>query len=110
MQTLSEFAQTMTQAQKERRVTANALAVRTGLTAQSVRDILSGKAAPRLTNAMALASELGLELVLLPKAAAQSIADAPQPQRSVLTDVERRLGLHQPSAPAHAEGRLSPKD
>lgn len=93
MKTLSEFAAAMTEAQKARKVTANALAERTGLTPQAVRQILSGYAAPRLTNAMALASELGFELVLLPKEAAQSLTQAPRAERLVLTDVERRLGL-----------------
>lgn len=83
----------MTEAQKARKITANALAERTGLTPQAVRQILSGQAAPRLTNAMALASELGLELVLLPKEAAHSLTQAPRAERAVLTDVERRLGL-----------------
>lgn len=93
MQTLSEFAAAMTEAQKARKITAIALAERTGLTPQAVRQILSGQSAPRLTNAMALASELGFELVLLPKEAAQSLTQAPRAERVVLTDVERRLGL-----------------
>lgn len=92
MNTLSEFSQTMSEAQKARKVTAIELAEKTGLSAQAVRQILSGVAAPRLTNAMALASELGLELVLLPKEVARSMAGAPTAERRVLTDVERRLG------------------
>lgn len=89
MRTLSEFATTLNEAKKARKLTANALAERTGLTAQAVRQILSGESAPRLTNAMALAAELGLELVLLPKDAAQSLAAPPQTQRTVVSDVER---------------------
>lgn len=91
MQTLAEFSRALAAAQKASRVTATALAQKTGLSALAVRKILSGESAPRLTNAMALASELGLELVLLPKEAAQSLAGSPQAERTVLTDVERRL-------------------
>lgn len=93
MQTLGEFSAALTEAQKERGLTARALAAKTGLSALAVRQILAGVAAPRLTNAMALASELGLELVLLPKEAAHSIGGVKQAERTVLTDVERRLGI-----------------
>lgn len=89
MRTLAEFAAALTNAKKTRKLTANALAQRTGLTSQAVRQILAGETAPRLTNAMALASELGLELVLLPKDAAQSLAAPPQAPRTVVSDVER---------------------
>ncbi len=99
MITLGEFAKALSDAQRARKITANELANRTGLTPQAVRHILSGVAAPRLTNAMALASELGLELVLMPKEAAHSIATPPQVERKVLTDVERRLGLKVVSEP-----------
>lgn len=91
MHTLSEFSRALTAAQKSSRVTATALAQKTGLSTLAVRKILSGESAPRLTNAMALASELGLELVLLPKDAAQSLAGNHQAERTVLTDIERRL-------------------
>lgn len=94
MNTIGEFSQALSEAQKARRVTAIDLAERTGLSPQAVRQILSGVAAPRLTNAMALASELGLELVLLPKEVARSMAGASMAERKVLTDVERRLGLN----------------
>lgn len=96
MQTLQEFAQVLTHAQKQQRVTANALAHQTGLSPQSVRQILAGVTAPRLTNAMALAAELGLELVLLPRSAARSLSEAAQSDRTVLTDVERRAGVQAP--------------
>ncbi len=91
MRTLSEFAVALSDAKKARKLTANALAQRTGLTPQAVRQILSGESAPRLTNAMALASELGLELVLLPKDAAKSLAVPQHAQRTVMSDVERLL-------------------
>ena len=93
MKTLQEFADALTHAQKARKLTAKELADSVGLSDLSVRRILSGQAAPRLTNAMALASELGLELVLVPKEVAQSLSGAPKKPRSVLSNVERRLGL-----------------
>lgn len=93
MLTLADFSNAMTEAHAARKITINELAERTGLSRKSVRQILAGQTAPKLTNAMALASELGLEMVLLPKEAAQAIAAAPQAERKVLTDVERRLGL-----------------
>ena len=92
MKTLQEFADALTHAQKARKLTARELADSVGLSDLSVRRILSGQTAPHLTNAMALASELGLELVLVPKEVAQSISGAPKKPRSVLTNVERRLG------------------
>jgi transcriptional regulator with XRE-family HTH domain len=93
MKTLAEFAGAMREAQKVRKLSINELAERAGLTRQAVRQILAAETAPRLTNAMAVASELGFELVLLPKEAAQAIGATAQPERRVLTDIERRLGL-----------------
>ncbi|MCW8198131.1 XRE family transcriptional regulator [Verminephrobacter aporrectodeae subsp. tuberculatae] len=93
MRTLNEFSTALALAQRARKLTANALALRTGLTPQAVRQILAGETAPRLTNAMAIASELGLELVLVPKEAAPSLSGGPRAERTVLSDVERRLGL-----------------
>ena len=93
MKTLQEFADALTHAQKARKLTAKELADSVGLSDLSVRRILSGQAAPRLTNAMALASELGLELVLVPKEVAQSLSGAPKKPRAVLSNVERRLGM-----------------
>ena len=93
MKTLQEFADALTEAQKARKLTAKELADSAGLSDLSVRRILSGQTAPRLTNAIALASELGLELVLVPKEVALSISGAPKKPRSVLSNVERRLSL-----------------
>lgn len=106
MQTLGEFSQALTEAQKARKLTINELARDTGLSRLAVRQILAGDAAPRLTNAMALASELGLELVLVPKEAAQSLAGtgAAAPQRTILSDVERRLNLNAPAASPRTTG------
>jgi transcriptional regulator with XRE-family HTH domain len=93
MHTLADFSKLLTEAHAARKITINDLAERTGLSRKSVSQILAGQTAPKITNAMALANELGLELVLLPKGAAGSIAAAPQAERKVLSDVERRLDL-----------------
>lgn len=105
MQSLEDFAQEMSRHQKARRVTATELAGRAGLTDQSVRAMLHGHAAPRLTNAMALADALGLELVLVPKAVAQEMrASAEPPQaRTVVSDIERTLGIRSEAVSRAAE-------
>lgn len=92
MKTLGEFAQALSQGQKAQKVSAKDLAERTGLSPLAVRQILAGKSAPRLTNAMALAAELGLELVLVPQAVAESLSVQPPAERTVQTNVERMLG------------------
>lgn len=89
MKTLGEFAHALSQGQKAQKVSAKDLAERTGLSPLAVRQILAGKSAPRLTNAMALAAELGLELVLVPQAVAQSLSAQPPAERTVQTNVER---------------------
>ena len=92
MKTLQEFADSLTEVQKARKLTARELAEEVGLSDLSVRKILSGQSAPRLTNAMALASVLGYELVLVPKAVAQSFVGARKPH-TVRSNVERRLSM-----------------
>ncbi|OBY87049.1 helix-turn-helix transcriptional regulator [Delftia sp. JD2] len=91
MRSLQEFAETMREAKKARRLTVNELANRTGLSAQSVRHVLEGATAPRLTNAMALAQELGFELMLVPSEAAQSLVQRQRAGRTVVSDVERLI-------------------
>lgn len=97
MRNLHEFASALTAAKRERKVTANDLAEKTGLSPQAVRQALAGVTAPRLTNAMALAQELGYELVLVPVEVAQSLGQAAQAERTVLSDVERLLGEAAPA-------------
>lgn len=91
MRTLLEFSKVMKDAKKNCGLTDIELANRTGLSPQGVRNSLAGKTAPRLTNAMALAQELGLEFVLVPREVAQSLSQPQQAERTVLTDVERML-------------------
>ncbi|MFN9474646.1 hypothetical protein [Acidovorax sp.] len=74
------------------------MAEKTGLTDQSVRAMLHGNAAPRLTNAMAVADALGMEFVLVPKAMAEGMRSSSEDRspRTVVSDVERRLGTLPP--------------
>lgn len=96
MQSLKEFAAALAQAKRGRHITATELAERTGLSPQAVRQMLAGKTAPRLTNAMALAQELGLELVLMPSEAANSLSQPRQTVRTVVSDVERLIAASAP--------------
>ena len=98
MKTLHDFATSLKASQKAQRVTAVELADRLGLSAQAVRQMLAGTTAPRLTNAMALADELGLELVLVPKEIAQSLSQPAKADRATKSDVERLLSGEPPNS------------
>jgi ribosome-binding protein aMBF1 (putative translation factor) len=92
VKSLKDLSIELTKAQQASKLSAVELAKRTGLSDQSVRSMLHGEAAPRFTNAVALADALGLEFVLVPKAAAQSMrASQEPPPNRMLSDVERRL-------------------
>lgn len=92
MKTLSEFAATLSSQRQRQGVTLADLAATTGLSPLAISQMLGGTVSPRLSNAMAVASALGFEMVLMPKAAAQSFEQAQQGARTVLTDLERTLG------------------
>ena len=91
MKTVGQFAAALSAAKQEQGVTLAALATNMGLTPLAVRQILDGKVSPRISNAMALASELGLELVLMPKTAAASF-ESKGGERTLLSPLERQLG------------------
>ncbi|MFT3812951.1 MAG: helix-turn-helix transcriptional regulator [Acidovorax sp.] len=94
MKSLYEFSEALSQAKRTQKRTAKELAQSTGLSSLAVRQILAGTSAPKLTNAMALATALGLELVLVPTAMAESLQQPSRgASRTVLTDVERLLGM-----------------
>lgn len=90
MQTLSQLAEALDNARLARGLSYKALAARCGLTPLAVRHALQGKTALRATNLMALADELGLELVLVPKTVAASLAGASDPaSKNVVNDAPR---------------------
>lgn len=93
MKKLAEFAAALRTAKAEQNRTVTSLAEGTGLTIAAVRRILAGEAAPRLTTAMAMAEQLGLELVLVPAAVAEGMrTSSAGAERTVLSDIERQLG------------------
>ena len=84
-----------------------ALAERTGLTPLSVRNVLQGRSAPRITTLMALADPLGLEVLLLPKVVAsglqaQTAEESPPP---ALSRVDRIVAETSLLATAAAGGK-----
>jgi hypothetical protein len=78
MKTLSELSSTLRHAKDRLALPVIAMSRDSGLTAVTIRGVLAGKNDPRLSTLMTIADQLGLELMLLPKAMASSItAQAP---------------------------------
>lgn len=86
MKTLSEVAASLESQRQRLGLDYQAVAESTGLTPLSVRSILQGKTAPRVTTLMAIADQLGLEVLLLPKVVAAGLqsqaAEGPAPALS----------------------------
>ncbi|MBV7542067.1 helix-turn-helix transcriptional regulator [Acidovorax sp. sic0104] len=94
-----EFSRTLTTAKEQRGVTQKEIAERTGLSPLAVSQMLDGKVSPRLSNAMAVADALGLEMVLMPKGAAESFENSNRaPERTVRSALEQRLSTMQRNA------------
>lgn len=74
MKTLSELSSILRQAKERLALPVISMSRVSGLTAVTIRGVLSGKNDPRLSTLMTIADQLGLELMLLPKAVASSIA------------------------------------
>jgi len=91
MKTLSEMA-ILLEAERQRLVLDyQALAERTGLTPLAVRNVLQGRSAPRITTLMAIADQLGLEVLLLPKVVATGLQphSVQEPAPPALSRVDR---------------------
>ena len=73
MKTLSEVATRLEDERQRLALDYQAVAERTGLTPLSVRSVLQGRTAPRITTLMAIADQLGLEVMLLPKVLAAGL-------------------------------------
>lgn len=73
MKTLKDIAETLQQSRTESGTRMTTLIEHTGLTAVTLRGLLTGTRDSRLTTLMAVADELGLALVLVPKAMASAI-------------------------------------
>ena len=109
MKTLSEIATRLEDARQRLGLDYQAIAESTGLTPLSVRSVLQGKTAPRVTTLMAIAEPLGLEVVLLPKVVAAGLqAQAAEGPAPALSRVDRIVA--QTSAlSAAASGTKKPK-
>jgi transcriptional regulator with XRE-family HTH domain len=107
MKTLTEIA-TRLEGERQRLVLDyQALAERTGLTPLSVRHILQGRTAPRVTTLMAIADQLGLELLLLPKVVATGLQahSVEEPAPPALSRVDRIVAETSQLAAAAAGGK-----
>ncbi|WP_411877652.1 helix-turn-helix domain-containing protein [Polaromonas sp. YR568] len=107
MKTLSAIANQLEDERRRLMLDYQALAQRTGLTPLSVRNILQGRTAPRVTTLMAIADQLGLELLLLPKVVAtglqaHSVEEAAPP---ALSRVDRIVAETSQLAAAAAGGK-----
>lgn len=97
-----EFSNALTEAKEQHRMKLSELAERTGLSPLAVSQMLDGKVSPRLSNAMAVADALGLEVVLMPKGAAASFENSNRtPVRTVMSSIEQRLSTLQRNVAVH---------
>ena len=79
MHTLKQIADILQEARRDHALTLRELSDTTGLTAVTLRGLLEAKTDPRLTTLMAVADELGLEVMLIPKAISTSLKAPGQP-------------------------------
>lgn len=91
MKTLSELSAILRQAKDRLALPVVAMSRDSGLTAVTIRGLLSGKSDPRLSTLMTIADQLGLELMLLPKAMASSIAAQPPAEDEIQSLVAAAL-------------------
>jgi transcriptional regulator with XRE-family HTH domain len=107
MKTLSEIATRLENERQRLMLDYQALAERTGLTPLSVRNVLQGRAAPRITTLMAIADQLGLEVLLLPKVVAVGLQGyaVQEPAPPALSRVDRIVAETSQLAAAAAGGK-----
>ncbi|MGH6640731.1 MAG: helix-turn-helix domain-containing protein [Polaromonas sp.] len=90
MKTLSEMAMRLESERQRLKLDYQAIAEKTGLTPLSVRSALQGRTAPRITTLMAIADQLGLEVLMLPKVVAMGLeAQAGEGPLPALSRVDR---------------------
>lgn len=84
MKTIREVATFLSKTWQDSNLKMGELSERTGLSAPTLRGILGGRKDSKLTTLFAVADQLGYEVVIVPKAIAQSLA-APQavPERKI---------------------------
>jgi len=89
MLTLPDIAETLRDAARRNGLTQARLADAAGVSSRTLTHVLSGQEDFRVTTLMAVASKLGLELVLVPKGAVRAVAagnEVGPPVRSVVTE------------------------
>jgi transcriptional regulator with XRE-family HTH domain len=74
MRTLGEIASALRERAKTGRVTQESLRKNAGISRQTLTNVLSGNCDYKVTTLLAIVDRLGLELVLVPKAAAAGLA------------------------------------
>jgi transcriptional regulator with XRE-family HTH domain len=107
MKTLTEIATRLEAERLRLMLDYQTLAERTGLTPLSVRNVLQGRAAPRITTLMAIADQLGLEVLLLPKVVARGLQahTVEEPPPPALSRVDRIVAETSQLAAAAAGGK-----
>ena len=110
MKTLSDMASRLEGERQRLALDYLALAEKTGLTVLSVRSILQGRTAPRITTLMAIADPLGLEVLLLPKVVAAGL-QAPSAEGALpaLSRVDRIVAETSALAAASTSQKASQK-
>ena len=86
MNTLQTFAGMLKTAARGRGINFSDLSSRAGLSRMTLRKVLSGQEDYRVSTLLALADKLGLDVVLVPKAAARGIA-APTAERALVPSI-----------------------
>lgn len=86
MNTLQTFAGMLKTAARGRGINFSDLSGRAGVSRMTLRKVLSGEEDYRVSTLLALADKLGLDVVLVPKAAARGIA-APTAERALVPSI-----------------------
>jgi transcriptional regulator with XRE-family HTH domain len=98
MRTLQDIAAVLDSARKQQRIPLYALIAASGLTAVTIRGLLSGKKDARLTTLMEIAERLGYEVMLVPRDVAGSLVSADDAAPAVESLVEAALTRRRESA------------
>ncbi len=113
MKTLLEMAQRLESERQRLKLDYQAIAEKTGLTPLSVRSAMQGRTAPRITTLMAIADQLGLEVLLLPKVVATGLqapaggGEGPAPALSSVDRIVAQTWQRAQPGAASTKGRPS---
>ena len=76
MSTIKDLSFALRCREAKTKLTRAAIGARTGLTQTTLRNVLDGKGDFKISNLLAVAKELGLDVVLMPSEAASAIAES----------------------------------